>query len=110
MMTYQHLVELKLIDDETPALALSGLNGRILAVEVASDAGLEQIGQASRFQLKTVTWPHDAENNPVKRMALCCWAEMDQKKFDALKPSFLDGGIQLFVGNHQILWCDSPAS
>lgn len=98
-MMYRYIAELKA---ENPSLELSGLVGRILAIVVnGGQSHGQQIGQASGFHLKWVTWPDDGE----RRIGLCCRVEIDQAKYDAMKPDFLEGGVQLFVGEHQILWC-----
>lgn len=99
MSNYKGVVELK---SEDLGLELSGLVGRILAIQVSSNGVLSQIGQAWGFHLRMCSWPE-----PQHR-GLCCKVEMDQQKLDEMKPQLLDGGIQLFVGDHQILWHVEP--
>ena len=98
-MIVRQRVELKINDGETPALALSRLLGRILAVEMSTNSGMDQIGQAFGFHLARLKWPDGEE-----RVGLCCTLEADYEAFENAKPLLLDGGYQLFVGNNAVLW------
>lgn len=99
MNTVRHIAEMVA---EEPGLVLSGLAGRILAIEYGSER--TQIGQASHFHLKTVKVDEGVS------VRLACKIEVDQEKFDQIKDQVSSGEIKLVVENIALGAISRPSS